>query len=916
MIKEVCTVMKKIISIIITISCILAMIPSAMAQNYEKTTTETSSYERGIKLFEALTGENLFGEAEEKVTRGQFADMLIKATNAYFPTDGYTSKVTFTDVTKENENYYSIGCLADSGAVSEAEKFNPNDVILMNEAVKMTVSFVGYGIMAENNGGYPGGYLNAANEMKLLKDIKLSNELTNADAATMLYNLMFADAMKYYDETKTYQKSNSNYLKLYFDTYYTEGIINQTTYNSTIYGFESVDNGVIQIDGISYKYGEMGTDMLGKNVTAFYKDNGGEDTIIAIVEEKNTSVVIESEDYEKIEDNRLYYFENSGKTEKSYKLNKSYVVIFNGRRASALTDKMLSDPDAEIKLLDNDNDNAFDMIFIKSNVYGTLTTVDYTNDILVLETPEQITVKMNDSNGLYTIYDAEGNETELALLEKKSIVSARISEDEKIIEIRALDNFVSGKIDAMDNANKKLTVNGVEYETTDQFWQKYVEKEQIIKTGATINAAVTAKGTMVALKDLDSKYVYGYMLKFIYDDGMFDETFQIKMFTSNGVAENIKISEKTTVNGTRCTREQTYNVLGGSAVTAQLVKYMLNSDGEIARISTAQTMEDYETRNPDYKFGDNLPDEVLMQTATRPATNSLYRTDFAGFTGYAATGSAKVFVVPTTDVQNPDKYEIITMSSLPGNSRYDWTLYDVDITGRPKVVVLKGDNNMQALRSREFMTMFVENVENAIDENNMEGYMINGWVENKLVGYFMEEEKYNESNAGYTTLSSPGLSQGDIIRINLNGSSIDEYRIDFEYNATTKQFKCVSEDNSNDIYFMNTAVTQNNVSNYGYYGQGGLCWVEGNIYAAESDYGYIGLNTKTTECGDDLFKYSNMRLCKMTSTILCFTRGEQRNEIRPISLEELKTYRNSGSEADHVIMQLKSSKNYVTYVIR
>ena len=76
---------KRIISVLVTVSCIIGMFQGIVIGDYETQPNKISEYDKSCQLFEALTGEQLFNKAEEQVTRGQFATMLIKACNAYFP---------------------------------------------------------------------------------------------------------------------------------------------------------------------------------------------------------------------------------------------------------------------------------------------------------------------------------------------------------------------------------------------------------------------------------------------------------------------------------------------------------------------------------------------------------------------------------------------------------------------------------------------------------------------------------------------------------------------------------------------------------------------------------------------------------------------------------------------------------------
>lgn len=70
--------------------------------------------------------------------------------------------------------------------------FKPDNEVTVQEFVKMIVCAVGYGVYAENLGGYPNGYMAYASNISIIKDMVLKKDdvLTRRAAFNLLYNTL------------------------------------------------------------------------------------------------------------------------------------------------------------------------------------------------------------------------------------------------------------------------------------------------------------------------------------------------------------------------------------------------------------------------------------------------------------------------------------------------------------------------------------------------------------------------------------------------------------------------------------------------------------------------------------------------------------------------------------------------------
>lgn len=112
--------------------------------------------------------------------------------------DGY-EKPLFSDVDKSHWAYKFI-CYAAKMHPTPVQgyddgTFRPGETVTSAEFVKMCVCLIGYGDIAENNGGYPNGYITQAATLGLTEgigEIAYNQGITRGDAAVILANTLEA----------------------------------------------------------------------------------------------------------------------------------------------------------------------------------------------------------------------------------------------------------------------------------------------------------------------------------------------------------------------------------------------------------------------------------------------------------------------------------------------------------------------------------------------------------------------------------------------------------------------------------------------------------------------------------------------------------------------------------------------------
>lgn len=885
--------MKKIITLF-TVFALLSNV-CVFAENDSISTYNEKRYIRAAATVEFLAGDDFFVEPTKSLTRGMFAETLYKL---YLPVLGTSdnAKPYFTDVAENHKAFTAIQTMCEAGIISEAEKFNPEAEITYNEAVKMVTVAGGYSRLAEVYGGYPEGYLSVARDIELTKGVSNPANLTAADGAILLFNSLFAPTVVQTTKGIHYDDSENNQLsRLYDGLYACEGVVTQTEYNSYILNADVSKNN-IKINGESFSTNiEISPDLLGKQTFAICDQDTN--TVELIVETENEEISIAGKDFEKIQGDKFIYNTDGKESRKS--LDDLYIVLYNGRRIANLTQSLVSENGTTITLLDNDDDDEFEIIKVESSVSGTVDSVDYEYGKIAISTPEKATFNFDPDKSYLRIYDAEGNEMALEEVSKDSVVEIQSSQDGMIAEIYVLSNTVNGKYTAWDKVNGCISIDGTIYEVSSAFENKYLDTNSILMN-KELEVFLNRKGVVVALISNGEDFTYGYLQRSIFDNSEGDDELYIQIFTVSGESIRYTTSKKVRIDGTRKTLSQASAILGG--LTDKFIRYSLNKDNEIASIDIADTYDNYITSNPTYEFGDSRPEEdsLLLYKDMTTSSNAQYRTAFNGFAGYALLNGTPIFFIPSDD-EDTDKYDdwrIYSVSDLPGNSSYDWKAYDIKSDGTAGAVVIRYSD--LSVFNRQYGSFICESVAEAVMPNGDIGKMLVGYNGSEYKTYYLSAEVEEKFNEEYPNLETAGFAKGDIYRISVSGDNIVDINIDFEY-LINQKYAYRGLNGSSDTYFTNDLT-----SGYGFHTTGSNAYLEGSVYSINGDYAYIGMTKDIDSIDGSIYNYTNMRLVKLPTQAVVYNR--ERGFVRPVDIDRINTYIGSGTDAAHVIMRFNDTR--------
>lgn len=215
--------MKKTVSLILAGVMLISVMSTGVFGAERKIFTDVNGdeyYARAaadLEDREILSGydDGSFG-AEKEITRAEMAAVICRMIGKGEEAEHSTGKTDFDDVSEEHWACGYVNLAAAEGIISGDGngKFRPDDTVLYEEAIKMTVSALEYEVI-EYEYDWSAGYLYVAGAKGIsegLKGSKGENAL-RGDVAVMVYNGLNSGKTEYEDAYAKYIKENDSFFQ-------------------------------------------------------------------------------------------------------------------------------------------------------------------------------------------------------------------------------------------------------------------------------------------------------------------------------------------------------------------------------------------------------------------------------------------------------------------------------------------------------------------------------------------------------------------------------------------------------------------------------------------------------------------------------------------------------------------------------
>lgn len=226
--------LKKVLALVLVFAMSLSVV--AFAGAVYPDVEDTATYAEAVRILKSLSimqgDEQGNFNPDKTVTRAEMATILCNLTGVgeQAPVD-----TGFADTTKAHWASGYVAYAKNAGWINgiDANTFAPDEVVKWEQAVKLIMATANWGIYADENGGYPTGWVMAGAEAEITRAGAaggIGEDCTRAKVAMLLYYALDANTMKQtaFGDKKWEIQENETILSKYLDTYKVEGKVGNT----------------------------------------------------------------------------------------------------------------------------------------------------------------------------------------------------------------------------------------------------------------------------------------------------------------------------------------------------------------------------------------------------------------------------------------------------------------------------------------------------------------------------------------------------------------------------------------------------------------------------------------------------------------------------------------------------------------
>ena len=744
---------------------------------------------------------------EQNVTRAEFSAMLMRTLKLGHLGDKSAAGLPFNDIDDNDSSInwsipnintcYSMGIINgyDDGT------FKPSANVAYEEAIKMIICTLGYGVDADvSKTPWYIDYMDAATRTGIVKVASkigaAGTPATRACIAQLLYDSLEVGLIE--NGMITEKTILSDYLgyKKCKGIIASDGITSLTSPDVNlrddeiqIYAYEEATK---QYETHTYTTtDETLKDHLGYEVEFYYASDGSSlRTLMICVLQDSKTLTINAANIEMAdtESNIIAYYEDrDADRTKKVSLDSDNVVIYNSKLygsndyTSGFDKSMIPDV-GSLTLIDSDNDNKYDIVkieayklyFVSSRSTSTYEVVDN-----ILNDSDKNKIVLNKDNDRHlSIVNESGSEVNFSSIAVNNIIALAESNNNGGIVIRkavVLNDKVTGTVTASNSEG--VTIGGKDYYysnaapwvNTDISPVETLERPENQDTG---NYYLDMNGDIVAYsKDATSeKTNYGFIKNHSRPSAI-DEEVVFEVITSSGSMQ-IGTYANTKVDGSSCkTGQEVLDALDATAIDGsdkvqQLIKYSTKtSSGKTVfdKIYTAEGVDAGQKIEPDTltKLATVDKSMTMKYNSTSKKLTHMIDDETAGSVSININ-NAMVMCIPDSLSDYNEFRKSSVSNEFRNGKEYFVEVYDVSATGIPEVVVLYGADSSEDVHSLSPVYVFseMEEAENPAEDNEImiqaTGYMVSpsGRGDSTFTGWLSKDS----SSVGDT------LELGDIFR--------------------------------------------------------------------------------------------------------------------------------------------------------
>lgn len=750
--------MKKIFTILVVITLIIIMSVSPLCVRAEST---EASLMQGVKhsieremavlsYFNIIDGDT---SPDEELTKLDFimmlSRMLTKGTvpaaegkRIFYdcePTDPYAAEVEFA---------YNKGIIN-----GDKEGFlRGNTKLKMTDAVVMTIRALGYETVAQQNGGYPTGYLITAGKLNLTRGVSGSydNAITLSDASKIVFNAMNAPSLEVYLEYNddTYMvETNKTILSSVYDVSMVKGVIDGNRYVSLPTG-KGMANDEITINGMRFKEGNTdATNLLGYYVEGYFiTDDYDNRTLIHVDYSKNNVIRFNADDCIWYKPGEISYYDQLTNKEIKKKVSPLASTTVN-YTPYKMTGNMKLPVSGDFEIIDNDDDEVYDVVRVNSYEVFVVSGKNGEGNLLYNKNNTADNINLDDYE-LPIIKSTDGTMLGKDSLEGGKTYFVQRNKDIEYLCMIELDKNATVTVGEFDVQDGDKTVTDKESNVTygiSPFYDK-LSSNPTIKLGDTYNFVLDIYGDICAVKSnsVSGNLKYGYLVNYTRSFRGIDETVKFRIFDSEGeflmltAEKRIKTNLYDTIKATDLVQK---NISDG------IIMYSVNQEGKLNELNFPV---------------DNFEDGFKLIGETGEKNDAMYKNQSGTIGGKILLDKDTIIFVVPEDISEEEKFYIYKSGNMVHNNYYSYSKgYSSNSESFVSEAVVIPQESTAMLASTSSVLVVQEVSDYYNEETGETGKKLKGYAD----GVYKELPVWSSISLSYTHSGKNYMvAEGDVIK--------------------------------------------------------------------------------------------------------------------------------------------------------
>ena len=736
--------LSKVLAVVLALVMALSMVSFAAYTDV----ADDANYAEAVSVLSSL--EMLKGyedgtfKPEGDITRAEFAMVVCRLLGYGATAETPASYAPFNDVAADHWASGAIALAAQQKIVNGYGdgNFGPEDNVTYEQAIKMVVAALGYTVVAESNGGYPGGFQIVAAQAGILDGItdgKAGVAASRGVVAQLAYNALdvpmmaqvgFGDEVKYdYDNTLLLNRigvvkveatiagtAKSNASLKANEVGLTVGRQYAAVKSNNEAGWYAVGTSSIKPDvstaaWVTASKVKADADVIALaesyidyEVEAYVANPTTRDAKLVAIAMKDagySEIAFASEDIDVNETNLglgelAIYTDETKDDSEVYDIAISKVYL-NGRVNAGLLSSIatfLTDTaEADIRLFDNDGDDVYEIAYVTAYVDYVVSSVNARNYRVI-----GATAPTNPVLGTWPqrlILDEENEDYSFEIIKDGEIVDiTAIAENDVLSVAGGLQNTnelaygtviintqsVAGTVNGLDEANKLIYIDGVEYPYNSVI-AAMVTAPATLTLGDEAEFYINARGIICGL-DATSKVgsvKYGFVTVAMNSTGLTANTVELRMMDTEGTWNTYVLADDYELNGTSYTADNAAAFIAAKAGTDSSSRYVYNMVVGYELNAEGEIDAIYTVHTAN-----------AFEISSAPGTPAAYNASTEIYNGKVLTDATVIFTVPTTPSTTVAVAEkdvaIATKDVLVDRATYTMAAYNVNDEGEAPVL--------------------------------------------------------------------------------------------------------------------------------------------------------------------------------------------------------------------------------------